>query len=79
MFPAKKKLQEYRVLITTLITASRWEVCVLRKEVGGWERTVPGSGARGWPGWAFGLVVRCPDVTPGPLDASQAGLSSVSH
>lgn len=28
MFPAKKKLQEYRVLITTLITASRWEVCV---------------------------------------------------
>lgn len=28
VFPAKKKLQEYRVLITTLITASRWEVCI---------------------------------------------------
>lgn len=28
VFPAKKKLQEYRVLITTLITASRWEVCM---------------------------------------------------
>lgn len=29
MFPTKKKLQEYRVLITTLITASRWGVwCV---------------------------------------------------
>jgi hypothetical protein len=28
VFPAKKQLQGYRVLITTLITASRWGECV---------------------------------------------------
>lgn len=66
VFPAKKKLQEYRVLITTLITASRW-VCMstmcVRKEVvgrGDGARMMPGSGVRGQLHGHSGLSVGAP-------------------
>lgn len=77
VFPAKKKLQEYRVLITTLVTASRWEcvVCLLI--------TCGSKGAAGRGGASLdehsGLLVRFLGMTAAWPDTSQVGLGPVSH